>query len=191
MDTWVMPSHAQAVRVADGSLDLAICGVQNTDLESLSLNAALLGVDRLYAVSDGPDTSPVEAKDTVVLVADDTVSWSSWNRYGEQFAKDTGAGLVRLDDGGVTGPTFFEHVRRLGRPVLNSPRGQHAQEPSDLVRRPILNPEPLWTWSLVWRRDEDDAAVLGVVDALVRSTGDLGVSDQSTWLPTADPHRPG
>ncbi|MGK2870081.1 MAG: LysR family transcriptional regulator, partial [Mycobacterium sp.] len=25
MDTWVMPSHAQAARVADGSLDLAIC----------------------------------------------------------------------------------------------------------------------------------------------------------------------
>ena len=190
-DTWVMPSHAQAARVADGSLDLAICGIQNTDLESLSLNAALLGVDRLYAVSVGPDTSPVEAKDTVVLVADDTVSWSSWNRYGEQFAEDIGADLVRLDDGGVTGPTFFEHVRRLRRPVLNSPRGQNTQEPSGLVRRPILNPKPLWTWSLVWRRDEDDAAVLAVVDALTRSIGGLGVIDQSTWLPSADPYWPG
>ena len=59
------------------------------------------------------------------------------------------------------------------------------------MRRPILNPEPLWTWSLVWRRDEDDAAVLAVVDALTRSIGDLGVSDQSTWLPSADPYRPG
>jgi hypothetical protein len=148
-------------------------------------------VDRLYAVSVGPDASPVEAKDTVVLVADDTVSWSSWNRYGEQFAEDIGADLVRLDDGGVTGPTFFEHVRRLRRPVLNSPRGQNTQEPSGLVRRPILNPEPLWTWSLVWRRDEDDAAVLAVVDALTRSIGGLGVIDQSTWLPSADPYWPG
>jgi DNA-binding transcriptional LysR family regulator len=75
--------------------------------------------------------------------------------------------------------------------VLNSPRGQNTQEPSGLVRRPILNPVPLWTWSLVWRRDEDDAAVLAVVDALTRNLGDLGVIDRSTWLPSADPYWPG
>ena len=46
VDTWVMPSHTQASRVSDGSLDLAICWVQDTDLENLSLNARLLGVDR-------------------------------------------------------------------------------------------------------------------------------------------------
>ena len=32
VDTWVLPSHAQAARVADGSLDLAICWVQGADL---------------------------------------------------------------------------------------------------------------------------------------------------------------
>jgi DNA-binding transcriptional LysR family regulator len=191
LDTWVMPSHVQAGRVADGSLDLAICGVLDSDLESLSLNARLLGVDRLYAVSAGQDASPVEAKDTVVLVADDTVSWSSWNRYGEQFAADIGAQVIRVYDGGVTGPTYFEHVRRLRGPVLNNPREQGTQEPPGLVRRPIRNPEPLWTWSLVWRRDEDDAAVLAVVDAFTRETGDLGVGDPSTWLPPGDPHRRG
>ena len=53
----------------------------------------------------------------------DAASWSSWNRYAEQFAADTGARVVRIDDGGVTGPTFFEHVRRLRRPVLNNPEG--------------------------------------------------------------------
>ena len=64
VDTWVMPSHTQAARVSDGSLDLAICWVQTTDLASLSLDAHLIGVDRLYALSVGTDTSPVEAKDT-------------------------------------------------------------------------------------------------------------------------------
>jgi len=191
LDTWVMPSHVQAGRVADRSLDLAICGVLDSDLESHSLNARLLAVDRLYAVSAGQDASPVEAKDTVVLVADDTVSWSSWNRYGEQFAADTGAQVIRVYDGGVTGPTYFEHVRRLRRPVLNNPREQGTQEPAGLVRRPIRNPEPLWTWSLVWRRDEDDAAVLAVVEAFTRGTRDLGVGDPATWLPPGDPHRSG
>lgn len=175
VDTWVMPSHAQAARVADGSLDLAICWVQNEDLMSLKLDARLVGVDRLYAVCPGAEDAPVHAKDTVVLVDTDTASWSSWNRYAEQF--------------GVTGPTFFEHVRRLGRPVLNNPKGQNDTESSDLVRRPVIGPAPLWTWSLVWRRDEDRASVLAVVEAFTRDIGDLGVDSPGVWLPADDPYR--
>jgi DNA-binding transcriptional LysR family regulator len=188
VDTWVMPSHTQAARVADGSLDLAICWVQTTDLAALSLDAQLLGVDRLYALSVGADTSPVDAKDTLVLLDADEASWSSWNRYAEQFAADTGARIVRVDDGGVTGPTLFEHIRRLGRPVLNNPKGQNAQEPSGLVRRPVVNPTPLWTWSLVWRRDDDSPAVHAVIDEFTRDAPAL--NDRGAWLPAADPHRP-
>ena len=183
VDTWVMPSHTQAARVADGSLDLAICWVQTTDLASLSLDAHLIGVDRLYALSVGSDTSPVEAKDTLVLLDADEASWSSWNRYAEQFAADTGARIMRVDDGGVTGPTFFEHVRRLRRPVLNNPKGQNVQEPASLVRRPVVHPTPLWTWSLVWRRGEDSPAVRAVIDEFTRDAPDLGVDDEGTWLP--------
>ena len=123
VDTWVMPSHTQAARVADGSLDLAICWVQNSDLKPLSLNARLVGVDRLYALCVGSDTSPVAAKDTLVLLDDDDASWSSWNRYGEQFAAATGARVMRIDDGGVTGPTFFEHVRQSAPSGAEQPQG--------------------------------------------------------------------
>ncbi|MCV7208897.1 LysR family transcriptional regulator [Mycolicibacterium canariasense] len=189
VDTWVMPSHAQAARVADGALDLAICWVQNDDLEELSLQAGLIGVDRLAALCRGTDESPVSAKDVVVLVDTDTASWSSWNRYAERFAADTGARVMRTDDGGVTGPTFFEHVRRLGRPVLINPRGQQDQEPRGLVRRPVVGPAPLWTWSLVWRTGEDRPAVRAVIDEFTRDTGPLGVDDADTWLPAEDPHR--
>jgi DNA-binding transcriptional LysR family regulator len=190
VDTWVMPSHTQAARVSDGNLDLAICWVQTTDLASLSLDALLLGVDRLYALSVGSDTSPVDAKDTLVLVDADEATWSSWNRYAEQFAADTGARVVRVDDGGVTGQAFFEHIRRLRRPVLNNPKGQNAPEPRGLVRRSVLHPTPLWTWSLVWRRDEDSLAVRAVIDEFTRDAPKLAVADEGMWLPAADPHRP-
>jgi DNA-binding transcriptional LysR family regulator len=190
VDTWVMPSHTQAARVADGNLDLAICWVQTTDLASLDLDAHLIGVDRLYALSVGSDTSPVEAKDTLVLLDADEATWSSWNRYAEQFAADTGARIVRVDDGGVTGPTFFEHIRKLRRPVLNSPKGQNTQEPGGLVRRSVAHPTPMWTWSLVWRHGEDSPAVRAVIDEFTRDVGDLGVDDEAVWLPAADPHRP-
>jgi DNA-binding transcriptional LysR family regulator len=190
VDTWVMPSHTQAARVADGSLDLAICWVQNADLEELSLQARLLGVDRLYALASGPDDSPVEAADTVVLIDADTASWSSWNRYAEQFSAATGARVMRTDDGGVTGPTFLEHVRGLGRPVLNNPKGQDHALPKDLVRRAVINPSPVWTWSLVWRRDDDNPTVVALVDEFTRDIGDFGLDDASVWLPGDDPHQP-
>ena len=191
VDTWVMPSHTQAARVADGSLELAICWVQNADLEELSLEAHLIGVDRLYALCAGTDDSPVRAKDVVVLADADVSSWSSWNRYGEQFSAATGARLMRTDDGGVTGPTFFEHVRRLGRPVLNNPKGQDAPLPRGLVRRPIVEPTPLWAWSLVWRRGEDNPAVRALIDVFTGGTSDLGTHDDGVWLPADDPHQHG
>ncbi len=189
VDTWVMPSHTQAARVSEGSLDLAICWVQTSDLAALSLDAHLIGVDRLYALCVGSDTSPVEANDTLVLLDADTASWSSWNRYAEQFAGDTGARIVRVDDGGVTGPTFFEHVRRLRRPVLNNPKGQNTPKPKGLVRRLVVHPTPLWTWSLVWRRGEDNPAVRAVIDEFTRDTPGLGADDETAWLPADDPHR--
>jgi hypothetical protein len=95
---------------------------------------------------------------------------------------------VVIDDGGITGPTFFEHVRRLRRPMLNSPRGQTAPVPADLVARPVIRPAPYWTWSLVSRLDEGRATVLAVIDALAGDTDPLGLDDDA-WLPVDDPHR--
>lgn len=189
IDAWVAPSHSQAARVADGSLDLAVCWVRTEDLEKRNLRARLIGADRLHAVATGTDTSEVTAEDTVVLLDDDITSWSSWNVYAEQLAKDTGARTLHISDGGITGPAFFDHVRRSGRPVINSPKGQTTPLPPDLVQRPVVTPRIHWTWSLVWRRDEVRTAVLAVVDALCDGVGDLGIHGEGVWLPDGDPYR--
>ncbi|HEY3751753.1 MAG TPA: LysR family transcriptional regulator [Pseudonocardiaceae bacterium] len=189
VDAWVMPSHAQAGRVADGSIDLAICWVQAADLARHDLTARLIGVDQLNAIAPGSGTSAVLAKDVLVLVDADEASWSSWNRYAEQFAADTGARVEHIEDGGINGPAFFDHVRRLGRPVVNSPKGQTEIVPPDLARRPVVRPTPYWTWSLVSRRDETRTAVLATVDALTRNVGPLDLA--GAWLPADDPYRSG
>jgi DNA-binding transcriptional LysR family regulator len=191
VDTWVMPSHTQAARVAERSLDLAICGVQTDDLISHALDARLIGADRLYAVCAGADTSPVDAKDVVVLMGSDESTWASWNRYGAQFAADNGARTVTVDDGGLTGHELFAHVRRLRLPVLNNPKAQGDSEPNGFVRRPVVNPTPVWTWSLVWRHDETNPAVRAVIDSFTRDVTDLAVIDESEWLPSGDPYRAG
>ncbi|MFJ6895223.1 LysR family transcriptional regulator [Streptomyces hokutonensis] len=189
VDAWIAPSHTQAARVADGSLDLAVCWVRDEDLKRHGLRARLLGADRLYAVATGTDTGDVRARDTSVLLDDDTQSWSSWNVYAEQLAHDTGAYAVPISDGGITGPAFFDHVRRSRRPVVNSPKGQTTPLPPDLVRREVVDPSVHWTWSLVWREGETRAAVLAVVDALCDGVGDLGLRAPDAWLPAGDPHR--
>ena len=188
-DVWIGPSHAQAARVADGSLDLAVCWVRIQDLEQYKLRARLIGADRLYAVAAGDDTSDVHAQDTAVLLDEDTTSWASWNLYAAQLARDTGARAIRISDGGITGPAFFDHVRRSRRPIINAPKGQTAPLPPDLVRRPVTAPEVYWTWSLVWRRGEERAAVLAVADALTDGVGDLGIHQPGAWLPASDPYK--
>ncbi len=189
IDAWIAPSHTQAARVADGSLDLAVCWVRSEDLERHGLEARLIGADRLYAVAAGDDTGVVAAQDTAVLLDDDTTSWSSWNAYAEQLAHDTGAHAVRILDGGITGPAFFDHVRRSDRPVINSPKGQTTPLPPDLVQRPVVGPEIYWTWSLVRRAGEVRTAVLAVSDTLCDGVGDLGIHGPAAWLPDGDPHK--
>ena len=44
IDAWVLPSHTQAARVAEGALDLAICWVQRTDLNEYDLDPKYRGV---------------------------------------------------------------------------------------------------------------------------------------------------
>ncbi|MEU6431236.1 LysR family transcriptional regulator [Microbispora sp. NPDC046973] len=188
VDAWVAPSHTQVARVADGGLDLAVCWVRGRDLEQRGLRAQLIGADRLYAVATGQDTGDVPAAETGVLLDDDLTSWSSWNVYAEELAGRTGARAVRISDGGITGPAFFDHVRRCRRPVINSPKGQTAPLPPDLVRRQVVAPEVYWTWSLVWRRGEDRTSVLDVVRAL-RPDDDFGIHGADAWLPEDDPHR--
>jgi DNA-binding transcriptional LysR family regulator len=185
LDTWVLPSHLQAARVADRTIDLAICWVPEEDLESLGLQGKPIGADRLYAVAPGADPREVAARDVVVLIDADTASWSSWNRYGERFVRHTGARSVHTDDGGITGQAFFNHVRTLRRPVLNSPKDQKLVLPPDLVRCNVIDPRPYWPWLLVSRQDESRLAVDAVIAALTRTAGNLDIRGDGAWWGSA------
>jgi DNA-binding transcriptional LysR family regulator len=192
LDSWVMPSHVQATRVAEGGIDLAICWVQTTDLAKLSLDAGLIRAEQLYALSvAGGETSPVGARDTVVLIDADAPAWSSWNRYGEHFAESTGAKILRTCDGGIAGPLFYEHVRRLGQPVISAPQRPLFEIPDDLVQRSIVRPQPIWTWSLVWRRAENREPVRAIITELMAGTLTGEFDGGTTWVPVTDPYREG
>jgi hypothetical protein len=137
-------------------------------------------------------TEPVAARRVNVLVDVDESAWSSWNRFAEEFAADTGAGIVRINDGGITGDAFYVHVRRIGAAVLASPKRHTAVTPPSLGQRPVADPVPLWTWSLLHRADDDRVSVRHVVDsllALARSRDWRKPPVRRWWTPSGDPHR--
>ena len=189
VDAWVAPSHTQASRVADGSLDIAVCWLTRDDVTRLGLRARLIGADRLYALAPGGPSDPVPAAATAVLLDADTTSWLSWNLFAKNLVRDLGARAVEITDSGITGQAFFDHVRRSDRPIINSPKGQTTPIPPDLVRRPIVRPEVFWTWSLVSRRDEARPEVLAVIDALTDDMEIVPALDvDGAWIPSIDPH---
>jgi hypothetical protein len=96
----------------------------------------------------------VAAADVTVLVDGDEASWWSWNRYASSFAEANQASVVTIDDGGIAGPAFFDHVARLRRPVLESPKRHPAPMPPTLTRRPVRPPVPVWSWALLHRADD-------------------------------------
>jgi DNA-binding transcriptional LysR family regulator len=193
IDEWVLPSHAQADRVAEGTLDVALAWVTAEQVDRLGLTAHLLRAEPLRAVLPGvSSTEPVAAQQVNVLMDADESAWSSWNRFAQDFSAHTGARVVKITDGGITGDAFYAHVRKIGSPVLASPKRHTAVTPPSLGRRPVAAPVPLWTWSLLHRRDDDRSSVRGVVDSLLafaRTHDWLIPPRQPWWLPSDDPHR--
>lgn len=193
IDEWVLPSHAQADRVAEGALDLALAWVTAQHVTERGLIAHLVRAEPLHAVYPGVNTAePVVAQRIKVLVDVDESAWSSWNRFAQAFAADTGAGIVKISDGGIAGDAFYAHVRRVGAAVLASPKRHTAATPPSLGQRPVADPVPLWTWSVLHRADDDRVSVRQEVDALLalaRSRDWRAPPKDRWWVPSDDPHR--
>jgi DNA-binding transcriptional LysR family regulator len=192
VDDWVLPSHAQADRVSEGSLDLALAWVTAKGAAERGLTAHLLYAEPLHAMVPGASSAtPVPAARLTVLVDSDESAWSSWNRFVEEFAATAGARILEIADGGVTGEAFHAHVTRIGAPVLASPKRHTAGTPPNLGRRPVADPAPLWTWSLLHRADDDRPDVRRIVEALVgfcRGRNWTMAPAASWWVPADDPH---
>jgi DNA-binding transcriptional LysR family regulator len=196
IDEWVMPSHIQIERVLEGTLDAAIAWAPRPDDR---LDLRLLWPEPLHAVTVARGRSvargrdgAVRAADVRVLVDADLTSWDAWNRFVEAFAHDTGATVVRVDDGGIAGPGFHERCVRVKAPVLESPKRHQSRLPAGLRTVAVRDPTPVWCWSLVTRADDDRPAVADLrADAasLTRVAGLHVRPAEPWWTPAEDPLR--
>ena len=142
VDEWVLPSHTQATRVAEGSLDLAIAWIEEGDMERHNLAAYLLWYERLEAVMPRSHQAArhksVAAADVTVLVDVDEASWLSWNRYASAFAKANQAAITTRSTTAVSpGPHFSTTSLAYGDPCSIRPsatrRRCHQHSHADLL----------------------------------------------------------
>jgi DNA-binding transcriptional LysR family regulator len=190
VDEWVMPSHVQIARVIDGGLDAAVAWAGSRDER---LDFRLLWPEPLLAVtSAGRSAKSVLARKLHVLVDADLTSWQAWNDFATEFAEATGAPLVHIDDGGIAGAAFHDRALRLNAPVLMSPKRHFDRLPASLRTCPVVDPSPLWCWSLVTRaNDERDsiAALREHASTVIQPAASRTAPAGPVWLPSADPHR--
>ena len=190
VDAWIMPSHVQIARVLDGGLDAAVAWAGSRDER---LDFRLLWPEPLLAVTPaGRTETAVPALKLRVLVDADVTSWQAWNDFATEFAEATGARLVHIDDGGIAGTGFHDHALRLNAPILMSPKRYFDTLPASLRTHPVVDPCPLWCWSLVTRADDqrDSIAALREHAVSITQPGTPPTAPAgSIWLPSADPHR--
>jgi DNA-binding transcriptional LysR family regulator len=190
VDEWIMPSHVQISRVLDGGLDAAIAWAPARDEH---LDVRLLWPEPLLAVTRvGRSGKTVSAGKVRALVDADLTSWQAWNDYATEFAHAAGARLVHIDDGGIAGAAFHDHALRLNAPVLMSPKRYFDRLPATLRTRPVVDPCPLWCWSLVTRANdqrESIAALREHASDVIRPAASRTAPTGPIWLPSADPHR--
>ena len=190
VDEWIMPSHVQIARVLDGGLDAAVAWTGSRDER---LDFRLLWPEPLLAVTPaGRSEKTVSARKLRVLVDADLTSWQAWNDYATEFSEAVGARLVHIDDGGIAGRAFHDRAARLNAPVLMSPKRYFDRLPARLRTRPVIDPCPLWCWSLVTRANDDREGIAALrehASTITETTRLHAVPTGAVWLPSADPHR--
>jgi DNA-binding transcriptional LysR family regulator len=190
VDEWVMPSHIQIARVLGGGLDAAVAWASGPHER---LDHRLLWAEPLVAVAPAKARrEAVQAAALRVLVDADLTSWDAWNQFAAEFAEYVGAKVIHINDGGITGPAFHERALKLKKPLLMSPKRHPDPLPAGLRTRQVIDPTPLWCWSLVTRADDDRPAILALRDtatALTRAAGLHSLLPYETWVPAQDPHR--
>src|SRR4051812_13534067 len=190
VDPWVMPSHVQIGRVLAGGLDAAVAWAGSRDDR---LDFRLIWAEPLVAVTAaGRAGKPVPARRLRVLVDADLTSWQAWNDFALEFAEASGARVVHIDDGGIAGSAFHDRALRLNAPVLMSAKRYSDTLPARLRTRPVVDPCPLWCWSLVTRANDDRESITALrehASTIAQTTPPRAVPPGPTWLPSTDPHR--
>jgi DNA-binding transcriptional LysR family regulator len=107
---------------------------------------------------------------------------TEWLDLGEQFLVLAGAISTPPHEAAIGADDQSDHLVRQGLPILSAI--DHVAVPGGVVR-PIVEPIPIYVWSVAWRAKADRAVVTALeaaVETLTTDTDWLATPD-GAWLP--------
>lgn len=107
---------------------------------------------------------------------------AEWLDIGDQFLAFAGATATAPHDAALGLDDQSDHLVRQGLPILTSI--DHVGIAGGVVR-PIVDPVPLYPWSVAWRKNADRELVAAIEAAIEAVTADSGwlTPPAGAWLP--------
>jgi DNA-binding transcriptional LysR family regulator len=179
-------------RLASGELDLAVGRAWSSGHRlSAAFQTMLVRLDPVGAMlpaghplAGRPVIRMAELADVpfVVFSAPEAAEWKDWQ---QELMAAFGLQAATVVNG--QGPSAARSaVRTYGHALLCT---LELQSTADIVVRPIVEPVPVYPWSVVWRdgrRDPRLEHALGLIAALAASRGWLEAPPGHWWIPESD-----
>lgn len=159
-----------------GRLDIVLGGAidlpDELGSEQIRIEPALVGMAADHPLAE-LDKVPVTALGELDLLLPSDEAAAEWNQFVAGFCRDAGF-TPRRYPGATHGSTSAAEVVREGRCVV--PTAAWTAPPEGVVFRP-LDPAPLFTWSMIWRADDQANPA---VDAFRQKANEIG--EERQWL---------
>ena len=199
-DLWIEPSMRQGLAVALPALlrqeiDLAFGRVHDVGRPwPAELAHRLVHIEPLHAfvaeehpLAHRPVLRPAELVNAGIAMPDPGGS-VEWQGYLTRMTEHFGIPLTILDPA-VGVQDFVAKVRRLRRAVALGEASIAVTPGSGLRRIPLVDPTPLYPWSVVWHRYNRKPQLKKILRLL--EVPDLpDAEDGSQWIPAADRRPP-
>jgi hypothetical protein len=139
---------------------------------------------------DPTDAKETASAETLIFgVDEDEQTWRVWNDYTRALAVAAGAPVVTE---ATVGPQFAVMSPLTVAPghARIVPRSSSSRNIAGLVRRTVIDPRAVYTWSLAHRRDDDHPQRLNFRECAARVADEQGWlrPPHPVWIPPYDIH---
>jgi DNA-binding transcriptional LysR family regulator len=185
-----LTSDRQLAALVDGTVDVAICHVPGRLPAGLA--ATLIQLDPMQAIVHPDSAEPddhVSAGTLIFGLDEDEQTWRVWNDYARALAGAVGAITVTEPTAGSEFAVMSPMTIAQGHARI-VPLSACSRNIAGLVRRAVVDPRPVYTWSLVHRRDDDNPQTRNFRRCAERVVDEQGWlrPHHLVWIPPYDIH---
>ncbi|HEY3060390.1 MAG TPA: LysR family transcriptional regulator [Chloroflexota bacterium] len=174
---------AGEVDVAFGRMGVSQRGtIAGLDQQLIRYEPLALLLPRGHSLARRPSVPTVALRDVEIDAGLGNPKAPEWVDLATQWLAFSGARPTSPHLPAEGGEEQAHHLARQGLPILTSL--DHVAVPGGELRA-IVDPAPLYAWSMVWRTDADELSIRALLEAATHLAGHEGWLEQprDSWLP--------